>query len=264
MAKEKSLKSTMDPTTALALQLTGPVGLGGLFGFVGIPSRRSARKDLSIKAEEVFRGVTALIDGFLLRAIEARTKDEFVTARDQVFAEYAQLVMSLMRLVSIVVPRQTIEILSVESFSELEAEFREHGLTSFGTAAKDQAIFTVWTLRRTSNLLSKIAGFGQLAKELEERDAALAADFSAYAAWTGFHLDCLTAAIRFKKTIQPEVLIQIEDGLRAAVNAYGVARQGVVLRSSPQTEPAIAHAAWDEEDQELLDSSMCGMEVETL
>ena len=51
------------------------------------------------------------------------------------------------------------------------------------------------------------------------------------------------------------------DGLRSAVNAYGLARQGVDLRKS-EAEPEIPAYKWDEEDQELLNSSMAGIDNE--
>lgn len=255
---------TMNPATALQLQLTSQIGLDSLLGFVGLPSRRSVRQDLSIKVDEVFRGITALLDGFLVRAVAARTKDEFIVTRDELFGDYARLLMQLTKLVNIVVPRKTIDVLSGESFCELEAEVREHGLERFGTAARDQAMFTIWTLRRTSTLVSKIAEIGPTSKDLRQQDAELALEFSFCSAWTEFHLDCLMAAIRFDKAIQPDVLEEIQDGLRAAVNAYGMARKGVVLRDTHQESLSLEGPVWDDEDQELLDASMYDMDAELL
>jgi hypothetical protein len=96
--------------------------------------------------------------------------------------------------------------------------------------------------------------------DLKRQDENLAQAFNFYAAWTQFHLDCMLTAIRLQKTIQLDVLPEIIDGLRAAVNAYGYSRQGLDLRS-PQEEPEIHGVEWDEEDQELLDSSMRDMAV---
>ena len=69
--------------------------------------------------------------------------------------------------------------------------------------------------------------------------------------------------MHFDKAINPEVLTEICEGLRTAVNAYGLIRQGVDLRLTRE-EPVIAPYAWDEEDQELLASSMSDMEAEDL
>jgi hypothetical protein len=244
------------------LNLTSPLGLDSLLGFVGLPSARSSSKqELSAKIEEVLRATTTLVDGLLVRAIESKTREEFRGLN--VFSNYAQLVMWLTRVVNIVVPAPVIEVLSAQSFSELEADFREQGLVRFGAAARDQAMFTIWTMRRTNALLSKLHSAGPPSAELRDQDAAIAAEFTACAAWTAFHLDCLLAAIRFDKTIQPDVLTEIKSGLLAAVNAYGLARRGLVLRST-QPEPTIVNAPWDDEDKELLDSSMRDMELETL
>lgn len=152
-----------------------------------------------------------------------------------------------------------------EAFSEMEAEFRNHGEDRFGSPTKDQAMFTIWSLRKTSDLILKIARSGPVSDSQREQDSRLAGEFSFCTAWTQFHLDCLLAAIRTDRSVQPEVLTEIQDGLRAAVNAYGLARQGLDLRVPP-VEPQLIPPEWDEEDEQLLRSSMRDMrdEVETL
>ena len=132
----------------------------------------------------------------------------------------------------------------------------------FGGPAKDQAMFTIWTLRRTSRLISKVAS-ADISKDLKDQDEKLATAFSFYATWTQFHLDCMLGSMRFNKPIQLDVLPEIIDGLRGAVNAYGYARQGLNLRA-PEPEPLIEAIEWDEEDQELLDSSMRDMALQSL
>jgi hypothetical protein len=252
----------MNPASAMELKLTSPLGLDSLLGFVGLPSARtSSKQELTAKTEEVLRATTAVVDGLLLRAIEAKTKREFNDLK--VFGRYAQLVTWLTRFVNVMVSPQVIEVLSAQSFSELESDFRDQGLTRFGIAARDQAMFTIWTMRRTNNLLSKIHSAGAPPAALLGQDAEIASEFTACAAWTAFNLDCLLAAIRFDKPIQPDVLTEIQEGLLAAVNAYGLARRGLDLRST-HIEPTIVNAPWDEEDQELLDSSMLDLEVEAL
>ena len=246
----------------LAPSVIGAVGLDGLLALVGLPSKRTTG-ELAGHVLEVFNGITALIDGFLLRAIDARTVEEFRATRDTIFVDYARAVISLSGLVQMVVPEPMIERLLNESFCEMEAEFKDQGLIRFGAPAKDQAIFTVWTLRRTGSLIAKIIGAGPVSEGLRKQDSEIAAEFSAAIAWTQFHLDCLTCAIRFDKKIQPEVLAETQEGLRAVVNAYGLARRGLHLRA-PSSEPTLPiPIEWDDEDQELLDSSMRDMDVET-
>ena len=251
----------MNPAFVLEQQVIEPVGLGQLLTFVGLPSKRSAR-ELSGSSEELFRSIATVLDRLLLRAIEARTATSFVSLRNDVFNDYYQVLRALSRLASIVVPRNAIEVLVAQSFSELEADLRDQGVLKFGAAAKDQAVFTVWTLRKTSRLLAKIAA-DPPPKEAKEADAKLASEFSFCAAWTQFHLDCLMTAIRLDKPIYPEVLPEIIDGLRAAVNAYGLIRHGIDLRFPRVEEPDPTVPVWDQEDQELLDSSMHDMDMES-
>ncbi len=238
------------------------VGLDGLLALVGLPSKRT-KGELSGHVLEVFSGVTALIDTLLLRAIDARTAEEFRTKREAIFGDYARAVISLSGLIRMVVPEPVIEKLLTESFCEMEAEFKEQGLVRFGAPAKEQAIFTIFTLRRTSSLIAKIIAAGPVSQALRQQDLEIASEFSAATAWAQFHLDCLVCAIRFDKKIQIDILAAIQDGLRAAANAYGLARRGLVLRA-PSPELAPSKTEWDDEDQELLNSSMRDMETETI
>ncbi len=81
--------------------------------------------------------------------------EEFRTKRDAIFGDYARAVISLSGLIHMVVPEPAIEKLLTESFCEMAAEFKDQGLVRFGAPAKEQAIFTIWTLRRTSSLIAK-------------------------------------------------------------------------------------------------------------
>jgi hypothetical protein len=249
-------------TATLAVERNISGGLDDLLTFVGVPSKRSAR-ELSGSAEELFKGIKTVLDTMLLRAIEARTGAEFVVTRDDVFVDYYKTVSALSNLARVIVPARVLDRLVVESFSELEADLRDKGLARFGAVARDQAVFTVWTLRKTNRLISIIAAAGKVPEDLRAQDKELAFDFSIASRVTQFHLDCLIASMHFDKAINPEVLTEICDGLRTAVNAYGLIRQGVDLRVTRE-EPVVAPYEWDEEDKELLASSMSDMEAEDL
>ncbi len=238
-------------------------GLDNLFGVVGLPSKRSSGDVLFGSTKEVWRGTKAAVDGMLLKCIDAKGEDEFAQRRRVVFPQYARIVQALASLVRVLATDQMVDNLVRESFCELEHDFREQGPERFGSTAADQAIFTVWTLRRTSRLLSDLVGTRPARQDLLERDCKMASDFVTYALWAQFHLDCLVGAIRFDKPIQLAVLPSIEDGLRAAVDAYGLAREGVRLREQVPIAPEPV-VEWDEEDQELLDSSMRDLEHEAL
>lgn len=238
-----------------------PIGLSDLLALVGLPSLRlSSSGELSASVEGARKGIASLIDDLLVRSVAAQNKKEFIATREELFGEYAGLITCMARLVRLAVPEIVIERVTQETFCQLESEFRENGIACFGEAAKDQAIFTVWTLRRTSSLISKIGAAPPIGDAIKAQDKDLAEAFNYYTAWAQFHLDCMLAAMRFGKTIQLDVLPEIIDGLRAAVNAYGYSRQGLDLRF-PRQEPEIEAFEWDEEDQELLDSSMRDMAV---
>ncbi len=237
----------------------GTKGLNDLRGLVGFPSQRRSAGELYSSIERI----NSFIDRLLLRSITAKTKEEFISIRKEVFAPYVGVVTSLAQLVRIMVPPEVTERIVGEAFCELEADFQDEGLARFGPAAKDQAMFTIWTLRRTSRLISKISSLGAPSPELKDEDEKVASDFRFYATWTQFHLDCMLVAIRNNKSIQLEVLPEVIEGLRAAVNAYGLAKRGLNLRS-PEDNVQIQPYQWDEEDQDLLDSSMADMALEVL
>jgi hypothetical protein len=234
-------------------------GLGELPTFVGLPTKNSARI-LSEDTAELFKNILSVLNNLLLRAIEAQTCDEFVDLRSQVFDDTRKTQKAMGSLAKIVIPKATLDRLIGESFVEMEADLIEHGAKKFGQVARDQAIFTVWTLRKINRLLSRIVEGGPVSDELKGADREIAHEFSFYVYWAQFHLECLFTAMRFKKPIAPDVLLEICDGLRAVVNAYGLLRRGIDLRWPSQDDETLKPCEWGEEDQELLNSSMADME----
>ena len=65
-------------------------------------------------------------------------------------------------------------------------------------------------------------------------------------------------ALRLNHPIYPEVMDGLKDGLRSMVNAYAWARKGLALRL-PADDAAMEPIVSDEEDEELLRSSMQDM-----
>jgi hypothetical protein len=229
-------------------------GFRELLALVGLPSN-SAERDMSESAVKILHAIKSILDGLLLQAIEKKTAAEFKETREEVFFKYFEAILSVSKLARVIVPQATIDRLTWESFSEAEADLRNEGLSRFGATARDQAFFTVWTLRKINALISRIAAAPPLADEHKLLDRKLVAEFSFYSAWSQFHLDCLIASIRFDKPINPGLLDEISDGLRSAVNAYGLIHQAVGLREHAEVSALQAYA-WDEEDQELMESSM--------
>lgn len=246
----------------IALQrISNPLGnLGELLALVGLPSKRKTTKTaISESARNIIKETGTVLDGLMRRGIAAQSLGEFQQMREDVFPHYASAMVSVARLIKVILPENTIETLSRESLAEFESDFREKGLDRFGTTARDQALSTIWTLRRTGGLLSKIVA-AKLPQDNQQKDQEICSNFSFYMNWSQFHLDCLLIAMRTNSTIQLDVLPEIVNGLRGAVNAYGYAREALRLRAIQQ-EQLQATYQWDEEDEELLNSSMSDLEA---
>jgi hypothetical protein len=128
--------------------------------------------------------------------------------------------LALGGLINAVVPHQVIDRLTFESLSEMEAEFRDEGLSAFGSEIKDQAMFTVWTLRKINDLAHGISASDKPAEHLINDDKHYASSFASHVLYSRFHLDCLKISLRTSRPLYPEVLESISEGLRAVVNAY--------------------------------------------
>jgi hypothetical protein len=241
--------------------LSMPAGLGVINvgemlaapGLLALEKSKTSRR-LPANAERLIEGAVALLDELVLSVIEKRTANEFTAARDKAFPQYFNVALGLSYLIRVMVPRRTLEVLSGESFSELEAEFRENGERAFGAEIRDQAIFTAWTLRKISDICQRIDQ-APLADGLKGQDFELFSEFAYYSMRTRFSLDCLSKSMSYRKALYPEVLPIVMDGLRAAVNAYAWARRALDLRVPAPTQIGPSTAEWDEEDQALLNEA---------
>ncbi len=141
--------------------------------------------------------------------------------------------------------------LSHEAFSGMEAELREGALGAFGSAVRDQALFTVWTIRKIADLSERIGKAPALSRPQTVADFELFQNFALHTMMTGFNLDCLLRSMRLSKAIYPEVLEVIINGLRSVVNAYALVRRALDLRI-PTLEQELSPVEWDDEDEALL------------
>lgn len=240
----------MNPVLSMPRGL-GVVNVGEMLALPGFVSEKTkTTKRLPGNAEELIGNVLATMSGLVVYAIEQRTGKEFLAARERVFPQYFDAALGLSYLVRVVVPKHVLEVLGSESFSEMEAEFREHGVTAFGVEIRDQAIFTAWTLRKISDTCQRVDD-APLSEGLKKSDSEIFGQFAYHAMVTRFNLDCLFKSMSFQKPIYPEVLPLVLDGLRAAVNTYALARRALDLRV-PMAEPQVAVVAWDDEDDQLL------------
>src|SRR5580692_2482261 len=146
----------------------GAIHIGEMLAMLGLPSERQEKR-LSAATRQTLRDIASIVDELLTSVIEKRTAIEFRAIREEVFPKYFRAVRALSDIARIVVPRHVLDVVAAESFSTAEAEFRDQGLDAFGAAVRDQAIFTVWTLRKISDLCRRIDG-AKLAEELKESD----------------------------------------------------------------------------------------------
>jgi hypothetical protein len=240
---------------ALTLEF-GSFGLNETKGlsFLSFPSKRST-KQLTGSTEEAVRNIAAILDQLLTAAIETRTAVDFIALRDSTFPHYAGVMISLATLTRAIVPPAVLERLHAESLNEQEAEFRDGALPAFGSAIRDQAIFTVWTLRKINELSRKLTrSTGVVPEERRGDDAAFLNRFTFHGLRTRFHLDCLTTSMRHGQPVFPEVLGEISNGLRSAVDAYAWMRQFVELRYQGE-DPILPFIDLDEEDREFVNAS---------
>ena len=234
---------------------------GKELAFIGLPSKRSG-KQLSGSVEELIRNVGSILDDLIASAIEKHNAADFRALWDEVFPNYARVMLSLSRIVSSIVPHSILVRINAESLSEMEANFRDHALSAFGPIIQDQAVFTVWTLRKIADLAEKISAAGTLEPALQKKDEEFCSLFTYHVLRSRFHLDCLAASMRSNRAIYPEVLEVISDGLRSAVDAYAWIKQGADLRVTPE-ETALEPIKMDEEDQEFLEASAHDMATES-
>jgi hypothetical protein len=249
----------MNTLTLQPGMLESPASSAGI-RLLGLPAEQSAKKQLSGSADEVVKTIASVLEQLFVVAIDKRTAQEFLAVKAEVFPKYMQVVVSLAAIVSATVPPAVISRLTAESFSELEADIREHALAAFGADMRDRAMFTVWTLRKIAELLPLMVG-KTVAEEDGKKEKEFLASFLVHALSARFNIDCLRVAMRSNRTIYPEVLPAVDDGLRSVVDAYAWIRQAVDLYA-PQIEPELARLEPDEEDKELLEESMYDMDHE--
>ncbi len=231
---------------------------------LGLPTKRSAERRLSKSADDILRSIAGMLRELIGEVIEKRSAKEFEAAVEAAFPRYVSLVLSFSRIVGTVVPERDLARISAESFSEMEAEFRAAGLQSFGSSVRERVLFTVWTLRKTADLLEVlVSGSGPALERQRSRDEEFVTKFLFHALFARFNIDCLFIAMREEKPIYPEVLPLVEDGLRHAVNAYAWIKQAVDLRF-PSDEEAGVPAYWTQDDEALLSESMLEIEGDTL
>jgi hypothetical protein len=246
-----------------AMALSRDWGMASAREALALPGSISedATKQLPTNVEVLMKTTHGLLENCILSAIEKRSGAEFALWRDESFPQYFNAVLGLAALVKFAVPQQVIERINRDFFCELEADLRDKGRAAFGSAVQDQAIFTAWTLRKTSDLIAQLPASPKMDAATAASVSEIGGSFILHAIRTRFHLHCLVTSMRLKKAIYPDPLELIIDGLRSAVNAYAQARCLLDL-VSPLPEPKTEPLEWDDEDAALLAEASRDMQGE--
>lgn len=224
----------------------------GTLSFLASRSQSSSRV-LTPSAVEVFKGCAEGIKQILCTAINTRSGAEFDRVFETDFPKYTALAMAMSHFATAMVPKPVLDRLTRESICEMEADFRDKGLATFGLAVRDQAMFTVWTLRKINELVTQIVT-AKIDESKKIEDAEYCSNFNFYTFLAHFSLDCLRMALQVGQPVYPEVLERLINGMRAMVNAYAWARRGLEARI-PAEEPSFTLAELDDEDRDLMAAS---------
>ena len=243
-----------------------PRSLAELKSFVGLGTQTRSRTadETANQINALFAQITQVAESMFLLALEQRSADQFRKIVGACFNDYVHVMRAKSDLLRVALQNDSArtERLVDESLLMLESEFKDEGLARFGAAVNDQAIFTVWTLRRSAIHIWKLRDADcSLGADQDAKREELNAEFALYSAWAQFHLATLSTAIRLEKSVHPDVVPAVLEGLRAMVNASGFARQIVELCIPPGEEPELMPYEWDDEDDELVKSSMSDVDA---
>lgn len=203
---------------------------------------------------DVLKGCDEIVRNILRSAIEIRSGAEFQKFCVSALPKYVALKMAIAQ-VATLVPHQVLERLKRESICEMEADFRDNAVEVFGTSVRDQALFTVWTLRKINELVLQIMAL-PVDDSKKKEDAEYCTKFNLNVFVAVFALECLRMAMETSRAIYPEVQDKLTDCLRTMVDAYTWARLAVEARvPMGMAEPLETVPALDDEDRALMDAS---------
>lgn len=233
---------------------TSPTEIGNLSAFFQ-PST-SAETKLVRSEEKLIRELVGVIDRQLLSAIETRSVKEFITVRNLAMPRYVRALRALYDTVVNLISDETVEAISESVFAEL-ADDLEKQRERFGSKLADQAVFTLYTIQKIGSLGREIVSRGPVSRDKRKQDRELLYQYHATSLWAQFHLDMLFAATKFDRQIVEPIRGEVCNGMKAAVDAYVYMKDAFSLRCPPeQDDTSAVPLPWDEEDEQLLASSM--------
>jgi len=210
--------------------------------------------------EALIRQLVEVVDRQLLSALCCRTVDEFKVVRDNVWNDYIRASRALTDMIQILVPGTAMDLLCAASEERINEDLERSKNVLFGERIAEQADFSMWIFHRMRSVGYQISKAGP--PRDSDLDLKLNCDFRLFSMWGRFHYDCVLASMKFETKIPEGIQESLVEGMRAWVNASAIVEQALELRVSPVDEPEVK-LPWDEEDQELLDSSMRDLDAES-
>ena len=246
------------------LEMPKRVGRPFEVGAIGALDATASGETRAIKRndENLIRQLTETLDKQLLGVLSCRTAEEFGSARHEAWEKYFRARRAFSDTIDLLVPKNAVETMRVATMEKIAEDLDRFRNVLFGSEISEQFEFTLWIVNRIQCVAQEIARSGQ--PRDRDTDSRLNEDFCLYTAWGQFHYDCILASMKFERPIPAEIQPSIRDGLRAWVNASAIAEEALSLRlrSGPQEGSEFFDHPWDEEDQELLESSMRDLNVD--
>ena len=214
------------------------------------------------KDEDLLRQITETLDKQLLAALACRTPKEFAKARGQLWEMYFRARRTLGDTIKLVIPKNVIEIIRFATTQRIAEDLARSRDVLFREDVAAQFEFTDWLVNKIQCVAHEISKAGNPSDRAA--DSQLHEDFSLYTSWGQFHYDCVLASMKFDRPSPEQIQGSIRDGLRAWVNACSITEEALALRAENGSErpQEVFDLPWDEEDQELLDSSMRDLDAE--
>lgn len=222
-----------------------------LFGAASFPERATVKRRLQRDVGTAVLLMCRQMDSLAKQLISCRSKEEFCALRQEIFPKYLNAsfaVGSMMK--SVMTNVDHVEIVQ-EALASIMKFFKSEGAAYLGSDGRAEVIFCLSTLRKAVSMVRYILS-KKIAPESKEADSGLARQFAMQVIFFQLNLECLRLALTSEDSLNPEVLTEIVEGLRASVMAYAAARQAMELRGFSEKRYLEApDASWDEEDEEL-------------
>src|SRR5208282_3765380 len=200
-----------------------------MFGAVSFPEKSTVRRHLQRDVGLAVKLMGRQMESMARQLIGCRTKEEFCKQRGDVFHKYANSALAVNSMVRSVMTNIDLSEINQKAINSTMKVFRLDGAAYLGVEGKGEVLFCLSTLKRAFRLVKFILA-KQVPPELKGEDSSLALQFASQVIFCELNLDCLRLAISGEESLNPEILEEILEGLRASVIAYSTARQAMELR----------------------------------